>query len=70
MFGRINRFIVGIERTLRNLKFGCRGHSHLDHVLCYWVGSSAGALASIYAYPALKRVFMSGGSEEDRKKTE
>eukprot|EP00093_Oithona_nana_P006732 06732.XXX_105051_103143_1 [CDS] Oithona nana genome sequencing. len=36
------------------LKFGCRGHSHFEHFIVYWIGASLGALASIFAYPPLK----------------
>lgn len=38
-----------------SLKFGCRGHSHVEHFLVYWVGASAGAVASVYVYPMIKR---------------
>lgn len=41
------------------LKYGCRGHTTTELVLVYWLGSSLGAIASIYVYPLLKR-FMSG----------
>merc|ERR1711981_1492399 len=37
------------------LKLGCKGHSHLEFFIVYWIGSSLGALASIYAYPPLKK---------------
>jgi len=37
------------------LKIGCKGHSHLEHFLVYWVGASLGALASMYIYPLLKK---------------
>lgn len=37
------------------LKFGCRGHSHVEHFIVYWIGASLGALASIYIYPLLKK---------------
>eukprot|EP00096_Caligus_rogercresseyi_P004485 TRINITY_DN1876_c0_g1_i1.p1 TRINITY_DN1876_c0_g1~~TRINITY_DN1876_c0_g1_i1.p1 ORF type:complete len:261 (+),score=11.01 TRINITY_DN1876_c0_g1_i1:116-898(+) len=35
------------------LKYGCRDHPLMDHILVYWVGSSLGALSSIYTYPLL-----------------
>ena len=37
------------------LKFGCKGHTNVEHVIVYWIGASLGALASIYAYPLLKK---------------
>jgi len=33
------------------LKFGCRGHTPMEHIIVYWVGSSLGALSSIYTWP-------------------
>merc|ERR1712020_828614 len=35
------------------LKFGCKGHTNIEHVLVYWIGASAGAIASIFVYPLL-----------------
>ena len=36
------------------LKFGCKGHTSIEHIIVYWIGASLGALASIYIYPLLK----------------
>ncbi|XP_063229055.1 aquaporin-11-like [Bacillus rossius redtenbacheri] len=40
------------------LKYGCRGHSAWEHVLVYWVGASAGSIASVFLYrlPAVQAV--------------
>ncbi|XP_017040802.1 aquaporin-11 [Drosophila ficusphila] len=29
------------------LKWGCRGHTHLEHIIVYWIGACAGAVLSI-----------------------
>jgi aquaporin related protein len=34
-----------------SLKFGCRGHTPMEHIVVYWIGSSLGALSSIYVWP-------------------
>ena len=39
------------------LKWGCRGHSHLEFGIVYWIGASLGAIASIYVYPIIKNSF-------------
>jgi len=39
------------------LKMGCRGHSHVEFGLVYWLAASIGAIASIYVYPVLKNSF-------------
>ena len=36
------------------LKFGCKGHSHMEFAAVYWVGASLGAIASIFTYPMLR----------------
>jgi len=33
------------------LKFGCRGHTPMEFTIVYWLGSSLGALSSIYTWP-------------------
>jgi len=47
-----------------SLKFGCRGHSHYDHLAVYWLGASLGALASTVAYPKVKHLFVKAPKEE------
>lgn len=37
------------------LKFGCKGHTNVEHVIVYWIGASLGAIASIYVYPLIFR---------------
>lgn len=34
-----------------SLKFGCRGHTPMEHFVVYWVGASLGSLASVYVWP-------------------
>jgi aquaporin related protein len=34
-----------------SLKFGCRGHTPMEHFVVYWVGSSLGAIASLSVWP-------------------
>lgn len=33
------------------LKFGCSGHTNIEHVIVYWIGASGGAIAAMYVYP-------------------
>merc|ERR1712014_527178 len=37
-----------------SLKFGCRGHTPMEHFVVYWVGSSLGAISSIYSWPHIE----------------
>jgi len=34
-----------------SLKFGCRGHTPMEHFVVYWVGSSLGAISSLSIWP-------------------
>jgi len=34
-----------------SLKFGCRGHTPMEHFVVYWVGASLGSISSIYVWP-------------------
>ena len=36
------------------LKFGCKGHTNMEHGIVYWIGSSLGAVCSVYIYPIIK----------------
>ena len=36
------------------LKMGCRGHSHIEFGIVYWIGASIGAIAAMYVYPLMK----------------
>lgn len=29
------------------LKWGCRGHSNLEHIIVYWIGACLGAMLSV-----------------------
>lgn len=29
------------------LKWGCSGHTNLEHIIVYWIGACVGALASV-----------------------
>ena len=33
---------------------GCKGHSHFQHILVYWIGGFAGTYATIKTYPTVK----------------
>jgi len=37
------------------LKFGCRGHTPMEFFIVYWIGSSLGAIASIYTWPHVEQ---------------
>merc|ERR1712179_275491 len=37
-----------------SLKFGCRGHTPMEHFVVYWIGASLGAISSIYTWPHLE----------------
>jgi len=50
------------------LKFGCKGHSHLEFAAVYWLGASLGALASVYLYPILRGTLGLGGEEDVSEK--
>lgn len=30
-----------------SLKWGCRGHTNIEHIIVYWLGACVGALASV-----------------------
>ncbi|XP_054267794.1 aquaporin-11-like [Macrosteles quadrilineatus] len=32
------------------LKFGCKGHTHSEHVFVYWIGACTGAILSVFLY--------------------
>ena len=38
------------------LKWGCKGHTNVEHIIVYWIGASIGAIASIYVYPIVKNL--------------
>ncbi|XP_017838015.1 aquaporin-11 [Drosophila busckii] len=42
------------------LKWGCRGHSNLEHIIVYWIGACLGALLSvpIFKLPAVQRMLL------------
>lgn len=33
-----------------SLKFGCEGNTFVEHMVVYWVGATAGSIASVYFY--------------------
>lgn len=37
------------------LKFGCKGHTNVEHVIVYWIGASLGAIASVFVYPLMSQ---------------
>ncbi|XP_034477424.1 aquaporin-11 [Drosophila innubila] len=42
------------------LKWGCRGHSNLEHIIVYWIGACLGALLSVpvFKIPIVKRFLL------------
>jgi len=34
-----------------SLKFGCRGHTPMEHFVVYWLGASLGSVASVFVWP-------------------
>ena len=58
-----------------SLKFGCRGHTPVEHFIVYWLGASLGSLASVYVWPYLEAAMPAAVSgeqtaEEVAKKTD
>lgn len=47
------------------LKWGCRGHTNVEHIIVYWIGACVGALLSvpIYRVPLVRR-FLVGEQKE------
>ena len=41
---------------------GCKGHSHFQHILVYWIGGFSGTYATIKTYPTVKSLVYGGGS--------
>jgi len=40
-----------------SLKFGCRGHTPMEHFVVYWLGASLGSLGSVYVWPHVDEAF-------------
>ncbi|KAH8325144.1 hypothetical protein KR074_003400 [Drosophila pseudoananassae] len=42
------------------LKWGCRGHTNLEHIIVYWIGACAGAILSvpIFKLGAVRRILI------------
>jgi len=38
-----------------SLKFGCRGHTPIEHFIVYWIGASLGSISSIYIWPHVEQ---------------
>merc|ERR1711997_1322071 len=55
--GAIDSFIATSLVVATGLKWGCKGHSHMEFGIVYWIGASLGAIASIYVYPIIKSSF-------------
>ncbi|XP_017868390.1 PREDICTED: aquaporin-12 [Drosophila arizonae] len=49
------------------LKWGCRGHSNLEHIIVYWIGACIGALLSvpIFKLRAVRRLLL--GEEKEKQ---
>ncbi|XP_037950750.1 aquaporin-11-like [Teleopsis dalmanni] len=42
------------------LKWGCRGHTNLEHIIVYWIGACTGAILSVVVFrlPAVRRILL------------
>ncbi|XP_053961881.1 aquaporin-11 [Anastrepha obliqua] len=49
------------------LKWGCRGHTNLEHIIVYWIGACVGALLSvpIYRVPIVRRFLVGEHKEKE-----
>lgn len=51
------------------LKWGCTGHTNIEHIIVYWIGACVGALASvpIYRMPSVRKLLIGteGGKDKD-----
>lgn len=45
---------------------GCKGHSHLQHIVVYWVGGFSGTFATSKVYPTIKKMVYSNAVEDQR----
>lgn len=47
------------------LKWGCSGHTNMEHIIVYWIGACAGAVASVplFRYKAIHKLLV--GKEEE-----
>lgn len=50
-----------------SLKFGCEGNSFEEHMVVYWLGATAGAIASVYFYklPFVQKSLKQYGPKEE-----
>lgn len=51
------------------LKWGCRGHTNLEHIIVYWIGACVGAILSVplFRMPAVRKVLL-GPKEVEKPK--
>ncbi|XP_017465756.1 PREDICTED: aquaporin-12 [Rhagoletis zephyria] len=49
------------------LKWGCRGHTNLEHIIVYWIGACVGALLSVpvYRVPVVRRFLVGEHKEKE-----
>ncbi|KAM7344220.1 aquaporin isoform 2-T4 [Cochliomyia hominivorax] len=52
------------------LKWGCRGHTNLEHIIVYWIGACVGAVLSVplFKVPTVRKILL--GPELSSKKKE
>lgn len=53
------------------LKWGCSGHTGIEHIIVYWIGACVGAMASvpIFKISAVRKMLL-GDEEPEKQKDE
>ncbi|XP_058984864.1 aquaporin-11-like [Musca domestica] len=54
------------------LKWGCRGHTNLEHIIVYWIGACVGAILSVplFRMQAVRKVLLGADEVAEKKKEE
>jgi len=49
------------------LKWGCRGHSNIEHIIVYWVGACVGAIISVpvFRLPFVRHILLGEAKEKN-----
>lgn len=53
-----------------SLKWGCAGHTEIEHVIVYWIGACSGALLSVplFKHPIVRNLLL--GTDYEKVKDE
>jgi aquaporin related protein len=53
-----------------SLKWGCAGHTEIEHVIVYWIGACAGAIVSVplFKHPIVRKLLL--GTDDAKVKDE